>query len=138
MLKERRRYFRQPIKMQVQVVFEGKTLNATSTNISEGGIALMLREAVPKGAAPHPQVLAARAAHPKLKSKPKSHGATFKGLAGFPLSQCSEKFAEAELERWLDERMEQNFPAAKERLAAAGTIRDQVTKAVPAQEISSA
>jgi len=38
--------------MQVQVILEGKTLNATSTNISEGGIALMLREAMPKGAAP--------------------------------------------------------------------------------------
>ncbi len=52
MLKERRRYFRQPVKMQVQVILEGKTLNATSTNISEGGIALMLREALPKGVAP--------------------------------------------------------------------------------------
>jgi len=34
--------------MQVQVILEGKTLNATSTNISEGGIALMLREAMPR------------------------------------------------------------------------------------------
>src|SRR6478752_1291301 len=53
MLKERRRYFRQPVKMDVKVVLEGKTLQATSTNISEGGIALMLREALPKGASPH-------------------------------------------------------------------------------------
>src|SRR5947207_1278169 len=53
MLKERRRYFRQPVKMQVKVVLEGKTLNATSTNISEGGMAAILREALPKGAAPH-------------------------------------------------------------------------------------
>src|ERR1700756_3057796 len=53
MLKERRRYFRQPVKMQVQVVLENKTLTATSTNVSEGGIALMLHEALPKGAAPH-------------------------------------------------------------------------------------
>src|SRR5579872_7500977 len=53
MLKERRRYFRQPVKMLVQVMLEGKSLSATSTNISEGGIALMLREALPKGAAPH-------------------------------------------------------------------------------------
>src|SRR5437879_10176687 len=36
MLKERRRYFRQPVKMQVKVVLEGKTLTANSTNISEG------------------------------------------------------------------------------------------------------
>ena len=63
MIKERRRYFRQPVKMLVKVVYEGKTLNATSTNISEGGIALMLREAPPKGAAPHLQVLLARHQH---------------------------------------------------------------------------
>src|SRR6204780_210548 len=37
MVKERRRYFRHPVKMLVKVVVEGKTLNATSTNISEGG-----------------------------------------------------------------------------------------------------
>src|SRR5262250_2475139 len=42
MLKERRRYFRQPIKMQVQIVLEGKSLTASSTNISEGGIAVIL------------------------------------------------------------------------------------------------
>src|SRR5690348_6421634 len=53
MLRERRRYFRQPVKMDVKVVIAGKTLHATSTNISEGGIALMLREAVPKGTTPH-------------------------------------------------------------------------------------
>ena len=53
MLKERRRYFRQPVKMAVHVVLEGKTVTATSTNVSEGGIALLLREALPKGAAPH-------------------------------------------------------------------------------------
>src|ERR1039457_7675714 len=33
MVKERRRYFRQPVKMLVRVVLEGKILNATSTNI---------------------------------------------------------------------------------------------------------
>jgi DNA-binding response OmpR family regulator len=53
MLQERRRYFRQPVKMDVTVVLDGKTLQATSTNISEGGVALMLREALPKGASPH-------------------------------------------------------------------------------------
>src|SRR5580704_9411583 len=53
MVKERRRYFRQPVKMQVKLEYDGKTLNATSTNISEGGLALMLREPPPKGAAPH-------------------------------------------------------------------------------------
>src|SRR5271166_4009292 len=52
MVKERRRYFRQPVKMAVSVMLETKELKATSTNISEGGIALIMRDAVPKGATP--------------------------------------------------------------------------------------
>src|SRR6202166_1915428 len=39
MIKDRRRYFRQPVKMLVKVEYDGKTLHATSTNISERGIA---------------------------------------------------------------------------------------------------
>src|SRR5438270_238762 len=53
MIRERRRYFRQPVKMLVKLVYEGKIMTATSTNISEGGLALMLREAPPKGASPN-------------------------------------------------------------------------------------
>src|SRR5882762_1089228 len=52
MMRERRRYYRQPVKMMVRVLLGGQELKATSTNISEGGMALTLREALPKGAAP--------------------------------------------------------------------------------------
>src|SRR5579871_4045801 len=45
MVKERRRYFRHPVKMQVKIVLEGKVLKATSTNVSEGGIALLMKDA---------------------------------------------------------------------------------------------
>src|ERR1700680_2221628 len=47
MVKERRRYFRQPLKMAVNVVLDDKEIKATSTNISEAGMALILREALP-------------------------------------------------------------------------------------------
>src|ERR1700758_3730536 len=47
MLKERRGYFRQPVKMQVKLSLDDKSTMATSTNISEGGIALILHEALP-------------------------------------------------------------------------------------------
>src|SRR5579871_4535111 len=53
MLKERRRYFRQPVKIDVKVELEGKTVMAASTNISEGGMSLILPQALPKGATPH-------------------------------------------------------------------------------------
>ena len=112
MLKERRRYFREPVKMTVQVVQEGKTLVATSTNISEGGIALMLNQALPKGAAP---LLKFSLPNSNLHMEVESEVAwsNMKGLAGFRSTSPQER-----LERWLDERMEQEFPGAKERLAA--------------------
>jgi hypothetical protein len=50
MVRERRRYFRQPLKMPVRVVAGEKEIMATSTNVSEGGIALLLREPLPKNA----------------------------------------------------------------------------------------
>ncbi len=117
MIKERRRYFRQPVKMQVKVVYEGKTLNATSTNISEGGIALQLREAPPKGAAPHLQFsLPNTSLHMEVEAE--VAWVDVKGLAGFRFHNVPPT-SQAQLEKWLDDQMEQEFPGAKERLAAA-------------------
>src|SRR6202167_5030558 len=55
MVRERRRYFRQPVKMAVRVVLGEKELQAMSTDISEGGMALMLRQSLPKNATPRVQ-----------------------------------------------------------------------------------
>ncbi|HEX3822327.1 MAG TPA: PilZ domain-containing protein [Candidatus Sulfotelmatobacter sp.] len=116
MLKERRRYFRQPVKMQVKVLLDGKTLTATSTNISEGGIALMLHEALPKGAAPRLKFsLPGTNLHLEVESE--VAWSNVKGLAGFRFHGVP-KSSQMELEQWLDERMEQDFPGSKERLAA--------------------
>ena len=117
MLKERRRYFREPVKMSVQVVQEGKTLVATSTNISEGGIALMLKEALPKGAAP---LLKFSLPDSNLHLEVESEVAwsNMKGLAGFRFHNVP-KNSQERLEQWLDARMEKEFPGAKQRLAAA-------------------
>jgi CheY-like chemotaxis protein len=117
MVKERRRYFRQPVKMQVKVVYEGKTLNAFSTNISEGGIALQLREAPPKGAAPH---LKFSLPDTKIAMEIEAEVAwvDVKGLAGFRFHNLPKSSLE-QLERWLDDHMERELPGAKERLAAA-------------------
>jgi CheY-like chemotaxis protein len=52
MTRERRRYFRQPVKMMVQIVIDESEFKATSTNVSEGGIAVLLRQALPKNASP--------------------------------------------------------------------------------------
>jgi DNA-binding response OmpR family regulator len=52
MVRERRRYHRHPVKMLVKVVVGDKEIKATSTDISEGGIALFLHQALPKDATP--------------------------------------------------------------------------------------
>jgi CheY-like chemotaxis protein len=117
MIKERRRYFRQPVKMLVKVVYEGKTLNATSTNISEGGLAVQLREAPPKGAAPHLKfTLPDTNIHVDVEAE--VAWVDVKGLAGFRFHDLS-KSSKQELEQWLDDQIEQEFPGTKERLASA-------------------
>lgn len=116
MLKERRRYFRQPVKMDVKVALEEKTLHATSTNISEGGIALILREALPKGATPH---LKFRLPDSSIDFDVEAEvaWADFKGLAGLRFHQVPQD-SQAQLEQWLDDRMEEEFPGSKDRLAS--------------------
>jgi len=117
MIKERRRYFRQPVKMLVKVVYEGKTLNATSTNISEGGLAVQLREAPPKGAAPHLKfTLPNTNIHVDVEAE--VAWVDVKGLAGFRFHDLS-KTSKQELEQWLDDQIEQEFPGTKGRLASA-------------------
>jgi DNA-binding response OmpR family regulator len=117
MIKERRRYFRQPVKMIVHVVLDGKELNATSTNISEGGIAVQLREALPKGVTPHLKFTLPET-NLTMNVEAEVAWADIKGRAGLRFHNVPQS-SQAMLERWLDERMEKEFPGAKERIAAA-------------------
>lgn len=117
MLKERRRYFRQPVKMPVRVVLEGKTMHATSTNISEGGIAVMLREALPKGATPTLKfALPQSDIHMEVEAE--VAWTDVKGLAGFRFHHLP-KSSQQELDHWLDQRIEQEFPGTKDRIATS-------------------
>jgi Response regulators consisting of a CheY-like receiver domain and a winged-helix DNA-binding domain len=121
MLKERRRYFRQPVKMQVKVVLEGRTLTASSTNISEGGIALLLREALPKGATPKLQFsLPDSSIHIDVEAE--VAWADMQGVAGLRFHSMP-KAAQAQLEEWLDAHMEAEFPGSKDRLAESGSLQ---------------
>jgi len=117
MLKESRRYFRQPVKMQVEVILGNKELKATSTNISEGGIALLLREALPKGVTPHLKFSLPETDIP-MTVKTEVAWADTRGHVGFRFYKLPESSQQL-LERWLNERMEKEFPGAKQRLAAA-------------------
>lgn len=117
MVKERRRYFRQPLRMPVRVILGDKELRATSTNLSEGGIALLLRQALPKGATPHLQ-FSLPETNLTMKLEGEVAWADIKGHVGFRFRDIP-KASQELLEKWLDERMEKEFPGAKERLAAA-------------------
>lgn len=122
MVRERRRYFRHPIKMLVRIVLGERAINATSTNLSESGIALMLHEALPKGALPRLQFTLP---HTNLKFDIDAEvvWADIKGRAGLRFQNLP-KSSQEQLESWLDERLEREMPAAKERTAPtdSGTI----------------
>lgn len=119
MLKERRRYFRQPVNMPVQMVVEGKTLSATSTNISEGGMALALPNILPKGATPslkfclpHTDV--------DIEVEAEIAWADGKGVAGLRFREVTQEIKQ-QLESWLDARIEEDYPGTKQRISGAAT-----------------
>ena len=118
MLKERRRYFRHPVKMQVRIVLDDKkNVHATSTNISESGIALMLREALPKGATPR-LLFALPDTQLKFDMEAEVVWADVKGRAGLRFREVPQE-SQKHLESWLDEQLEEELPGAKEKIAAA-------------------
>jgi len=116
MLKERRRYFRHPVKMQVRILIADKIVKATSTNISESGIAIMLREALPKGAVPRLQFSLPETDF-KMAIEAEVVWADVKGRAGLRFHNVPQDI-QVRLESWLDERLEEELPGAKERIAA--------------------
>jgi CheY-like chemotaxis protein len=116
MVKERRRYFRHPVKMLVQIVLGEKIVKATSTNISESGIALMLREALPKGATPRLQFTLPEM-NLNMDVDAEVVWADVKGRAGFRFHNVPQSSQEL-LEKWLDDRLEEELPGARERIAA--------------------
>jgi DNA-binding response OmpR family regulator len=117
MIKERRRYFRQPIAMGVKVVLGDKQWKAESTNISEGGMALTIREALPKGEIFQLKFTVAEVSL-NMDVEAEVAWADMKGRVGFRFQNVPAS-SQQQLERWLDDRMEKEFPGAKERIAAA-------------------
>ena len=110
MMHERRRYFRQPVKMTVRLVAEEKEVEAISTDISEGGMALLLRRALPKNAAPRvkftlPDTKLA------LDLETQVAWADLKGRVGLRFLNVPQSTREM-LEKWLNEQMEKELPGS--------------------------
>jgi len=123
MVRERRRYYRQPVKMLVTVVLGDKQLRATSTNISEGGIALIMHQALPKSATPRLQFTLPQTKL-TLNVEAEVTWADIKGHVGLRFLNVPQSSQEL-LEKWLNEQMEQQVPGSKEMLTDPGSQATQ-------------
>ena len=115
MLRERRRYFRHPVKMPVCLVLDGKEIKGESTNISEGGIALLLHHALPKNATPRLQ-FTLPASGPALDVDTEVAWADLKGYVGLRFLNLPASSQEL-LEGWLTAQMERQTSPPKDTLA---------------------
>lgn len=104
MERERRRYYRQPVKMPVRIILGEKELKATSTNISEGGMAIMSRQAIPKSGKPHLQFTLPETTS-ALDVESEVAWADMKGHVGLRFSDLPKRSQE-HLEQWLNQQME--------------------------------
>jgi len=115
MLRERRRYFRHPVKMPVCLVLDGKEIKGESTNISEGGIALLLHHALPKNATPRLQFTLPESG-PVLDVDTEVAWADLKGYVGLRFLNLPASSQEL-LEGWLTAQMERQTSPPKDTLA---------------------
>jgi DNA-binding response OmpR family regulator len=118
MERERRRYFRQPVKMPVRVVLGEKELQATSTDISEGGIALMLRQSLPKNATPRLQFTLPDTKL-TLDVETELAWANLKGQVGLRFLNVPQSSVEL-LEKWLNQQLEKHLPASDDKPGTSG------------------
>lgn len=120
MLRERRRYFRHPVNMSAILVLEDKELKAESTNISEGGMALVLHHALPKNAMPRLRFTLPGTSL-SLDVETEVAWADLKGCVGLRFLNVPASSQEL-LERWLTDHMEQQIPGSKDKLAAPPSL----------------
>jgi c-di-GMP-binding flagellar brake protein YcgR len=116
MERERRRYFRQPVKMLVRVVLDDQEIKGTSTNISEGGMAVVLHQALPKGATPRLQFTLPETKL-SLDVETEVAWADIKGHVGLRFQNVPQSSQEL-LEKWLGEQMAL-LSDAKEKLSGS-------------------
>jgi DNA-binding response OmpR family regulator len=115
MERERRRYFRLPVKMLVLVILEDREIKATSTNLSEGGIALMLHQALPKSAKPRLQFTLPKT-NLALDVEAEVAWTDIKGHVGLRFRNVPPS-SQGLLEKWLDNQIEKHGSGSQEKPA---------------------
>lgn len=112
MARERRRYFRHPLEIEVTLGFgQGQELKAITTNISEGGMAIRARGRLPKGALSK-VVFALPGSGATLEPRAELAWAAADGRAGIRFLEMPQRSRE-QLDRWLTQQLEKVEEAAK-------------------------
>jgi DNA-binding response OmpR family regulator len=117
MIREQRRYFRQPVKMMVTVVIDEKEVKATSTNVSEGGIAVLLRHALPKNSKPYLKFMLP-GTNVNLNLESEVAWIDIKGSVGFRFRNLPER-SQQTLEQWLEAQMPPELAAVADAKSTA-------------------
>jgi DNA-binding response OmpR family regulator len=118
MVRERRRYYRAPVKMTVKVLLDEKELNATSTNISEGGIALVMQKAMPKTGKPRLQFKLPET-NTALDLDAEVAWADIKGRVGLRFLNVAQGSQEL-LDRWLN-KQQPELPGITEKVTGSNS-----------------
>jgi CheY-like chemotaxis protein len=109
MLKERRRYFRHPVEMTVRIILPGgPELSTTSTNLSEGGMAIRFIGKLPKDAEAKLQ-FSLPGSNTSLELKGLIAWADASGHAGIRFLDVPQT-SQYQVEKWLTERLRNDLP----------------------------
>jgi c-di-GMP-binding flagellar brake protein YcgR len=109
--------------MQVRLMLGDKEIKATSTNISEGGMALLLHQALPKSGTPRLQ-FALPETRTALEVETEIAWADIKGHVGLRFLNVPQSSQEA-LEKWLSQQMEGQISGSKGKPAGPGSAAVQ-------------
>jgi DNA-binding response OmpR family regulator len=105
MVRERRRYFRHPVEMTVRIIIPNiSELTATSTNVSEGGMAIRLAGKLPRNAQGKLQFMLP-GSNTSLELKGQIAWVDGTGHAGIRFVEVPQS-SQYQLDKWLTERMQ--------------------------------
>ncbi|MFY9561558.1 MAG: PilZ domain-containing protein [Terriglobales bacterium] len=110
MVRERRRYFRHPVEMAVKISLpEGVELTGTTTNLSEGGMALRVAGKLPKSAEARLH-FTLPGSNTSLELKGNIAWADATGNAGIKFVEVPQS-SQYQLEKWLTDSLQNDLPS---------------------------
>ena len=117
MVRERRRYFRQPVDMPLRISLPpNQEVTATATNLSEGGMAIRILGKLPKEAQAQFR-FTLPGANISLELKGQIAWADGTGHVGIRFIEVPQS-SQYQLEKWLTDRMQNEMPARLQGYAA--------------------